>query len=298
MTGAYQVALTTMLTMTVLERFALREDPQRYPDPKPVDPAGSAAANAAVATPEQLLARLTTTGSDGRPRFRDNPPILVHLGEADRSALTAAFEDYRTRAPAEVATLLSQFTVTDLARRVVGVGSVGTRCYLLLLTAADGSALILQIKQAGRSVLDQFGQRRPPASLTVAEQTAGHGARVVAGQRVLQPVPDPFLGTLRSGGADYYLRRYRRTKNAFDPAAMSAAVLGDYAAACAAALARAHAQSPAAAMLGDYIGAGGAVGAAITDWSYAYADTTQQDYHLLTAAAAAGPITVADSPLR
>ena len=297
-TGAYQAALSTMLTMNTLDRFALREDPQRYPDPKPVDPTGSAAANAAVATPEQLLARLTESGPDGRPRFRDNPPILQHLDEAEQGALTAAFEDYRTRAPAEVATLLSQFAVADLARRVVGVGSVGTRCYLLLLTAVDRSALILQIKQAGRSVLDKFGQRRQPDSMTAAERAAGHGARVVAGQRILQPVPDPFLGTLRGGDADYYLRRYRRTKNAFDPAAMSAKVLGDYAAACASALARAHSQSPAAEVLGDYIGAGDAVGAAITDWSYAYADITLQDYHLLQAAAAAGEIAVAESPLR
>ena len=181
---------------------------------------------------------------------------------------------------------------------IVGVGSVGTRCYLLLLIAADRTPLILQIKQAGRSVIDQYGHRQQPDTLTAAEQALGCGARVVAGQRTLQGMPDVFLGALRTSSHDYYLRRYQHAKGSIDPAAMSPTILGHYAGACASALARAHAQSPNAAMWGGYIGTGNTFSAAILDWSYAYADKTLQDYHQLQAAATAGDIDVAANPMR
>ena len=294
----YRDGLTAMLEMSVLDRYYLRLEPQRSPAELAKSLGDTLGAAAAPATPAQLLERITEPGPDGRPRFRDNPPILEHLGRTDHTALIDAFDGYRTRLPADVEALLSQFAVTDLARRVVGVGSVGTRCYLLLLIATDRTPLILQIKQAGRSVLDQYGDRQQPDTLTAAEQTLGHGARVVAGQRTLQGMPDVFLGALRSSGHDYYLRHYQRTKAGIDPAAMSPAMLGHYTGACASSLARAHAQSPNAAMLGGYIGTGDTFSGAILDWSCAYADKTLEDYHRLKAAAKAGDIDVAANPLR
>ena len=236
----YRAGLAEMLEMNVLDRYHLRLEPHQ----SPAELAESLGPAAAPATPAQQLARLTEPGPDGQPQFRDDPPIVEHLDRSDHADLIDAFEGYRTRLPADVATLLSQFAVSDLARRVVGVGSVGTRCYLLLLIATDATPLILQIKQAGRSVIDQYGHRRQSDALTATEQTLGYGTRVVAGQRTLQGMPDVFLGALRSSRHDYYLRHYQRAKASIDGASVSPTMLGHYAGACASALARAHAQSP------------------------------------------------------
>jgi hypothetical protein len=168
---------------------------------------------------------------------------------------------------------------------------------LLILTGPDGSPLILQVKQANQSVLDQYGRRRQPEALAVAERALGHGARVVSGQRILQAMSDVFLGILRIDGRDYYVRQFQDMKGSVQTEGMSPQVFGKYVGACALSLARAHAQSVNASLLRGYVGSGDAVGDAILRWSYAYADKTLEDFHELQAAARAGRIPVADDPL-
>ena len=231
-------------------------------------------------------------------RLLQNPPVLQHVAVNDETTLTEAFREYLTSVPADVAMLLSQFRLTDMARRVVGVGSVGTRCYLLILTATDGTPLILQVKQANPSVLDTYGLRSQPTSIVGAVGALGHGARVVAGQRILQAMSDVFLGTLRLNGRDYYVRQFQDMKGSVDLVGMSPMAFGEYVGACALSLARAHAQSIAAPMLYGYVGDGDSVSRAVVEWSYSYADKALDDFHQLRAAAKAGEIEVADDPLR
>lgn len=297
----YREGLLAMLDMSVLDRYYLRLEPQNYIHEVSDDLAVTIRKTSRAArarTSARVFARIMEAGPDGRMRLRQNPPLLQHVDVEDESALTDAFREYLTSVPADVAMLLSQFQLTDIALRVVGVGSVGTRCYLLILTGPDGTPLILQVKQANRSVLEEYGQRRQPESLAAVERALGHGSRVVAGQRILQAMSDVFLGTLRIGGRDYYVRQFQDMKGSVDLEGMSPQVFGQYVGACALSLARAHAQSVAAPLLSGYVGDGRRVSQAIVEWSYAYAEKALDDFHKLRAAAKAGQIEVADDPLR
>ena len=205
-----------------------------------------------------------------------------------------SISDYVSTVPADVAVLLSHFRVTDLALRVVGVGSVGTRCYLAILTGPDGTPLVLQIKEANRSVLEEYGGIEQPRVLWGAVVGQGQGARVVYGQRILQGSSDVFLGTARNKGRDYYVRQFHDMKGTLDITGMSPSAFSEYVSACALLLARAHAQSVNASMLRGYVGNNATVRKAVIDWSYAYADKSLDDFHRLRAAAKTGEIDVAD----
>ena len=297
----YRDGLRTMLDMTVLERYYLRLEPERYEREVSRNLAAIIAKSARAArgrTSARVFERIMTSGPDGRLRLRENPPILQHIAVEDEEALTNSSREYLTSVPADVALLLSHFRLTDMALRVVGVGSVGTRCYLLILTGPDGTPLILQVKEANRSVLEEYGLVEQPRTLTAAEKALGHGLRVVDGQRILQAMSDVFLGTLRIAGRDYYVRQFQDMKGSVETQGMAPEVFGRYVGACALALARGHAQSVNASLLRGYIGSGEKVSAAILEWSYAYADKTLDDFHQLRAAAKAGAIEVADDPLR
>lgn len=299
--GKYRDGLNVMLDMDVLARYYLRLEPQRYTDEVSPGLAATIAKTVKVArtkTSARLFNRIMETGTDGRLRLRENPPLLEHVTVNDEAALVDSFREYLTSVPADVAVLLSHFQLTDIARRVVGVGSVGTRCYLLILTGPDGTPLILQVKQANQSVLEEYGSRQQPASLVAAEQALGHGLRVVDGQRILQAMSDVFLGTLRIDGRDFYVRQFQDMKGSVETEGMKPRVFRQYVGACALALARAHAQSANASMLRGYVGDGERVNAAVLEWSYAYADKTLEDFRELRAAAKAGDIEVAADPLR
>jgi uncharacterized protein (DUF2252 family) len=197
-----------------------------------------------------------------------------------------------------VALLLSHFRVTDVALRVVGVGSVGTRCYLIILVGPNGTPLIMQIKEATRSVLEQYGGWPQPATLTASVAANGQGVRVTDGQQILQAVSDVFLGTTRKDGRDYYVRQFHDMKGTVDTEGMSPSTFSEYVVACAVLLARAHSQSANASILRGYVGTSDAVHNAVAEWSYAYADKSLDDFHQLRAAAKAGEIQVADDPVR
>jgi len=212
--------------------------------------------------------------------------------------LIESVQEYLAAVPADVALLLSHFRITDIALRVVGVGSVGTRCYLVILVGPNGTPLILQIKEATRSVLDEYGGWPQPDTLTAAVEAKGQGVRVIDGQLILQAMSDVFLGTTRKDGRDYYVRQFHDMKGSIDTEGMSASIFSEYVLACAVLLARAHAQSANASILRGYVGTSSAVHDAVAEWSYAYADKSLDDFHQLRAAAAAGAIEVADDPAR
>lgn len=299
--ATYRDGLHTMLDMNLMDRYYLRLEPQRYVN-EVSGSLGQVIANTAkkarTRTSARVFDRIMTSGTDGQLTLKENPPLLQHIAVSDEAALIQAFREYLTGVPADVAVLLSHFRLTDIAQRVVGVGSVGTRSYLLILTGPDGTPLILQVKEANPSVLEQYGRWQQPELLSSAEKALGHGLRVIDGQRILQAMSDVFLGSLRIGGRDYYVRQFQDMKGSFETQAMDPDGFGKYVGACAYALARGHAQSANGSMLRGYFGSGDVVGAAVVEWAYAYADKNMYDFTKLQAAAKAGQIQVADDPMR
>jgi uncharacterized protein (DUF2252 family) len=298
---SYRTSLHEMLDMDVLDRYYLRFEPERYVDRvygDLLDVMQRTMRRAHTRTSARVFKRITETGPDGTLRLREAPPLLQHVDVDIEAKLVESFREYLAGVPADIALLLSHFRVTDVALRVVGVGSVGTRCYLIILVGPDGTPLILQIKEANRSVLEEYGGRRQPAVLTSAVQAMGQGVRVVDGQRILQAMSDVFLGTIRKDGRDYYVRQFHDMKGTVETEGMSPSTFGQYVSACAVLLARAHSQSANASILRGYVGANDTVQDAMIEWSYAYADKSLDDFNQLRAAADAGDIEVAGDPAR
>jgi uncharacterized protein (DUF2252 family) len=167
-------------------------------------------------------------------------------------------------------TLVRRYQTVDVAHKVVGVGSVGTRCYVALLLGAHAEdPLFLQVKEAGPSVLEPF----------VGKSTyANAGQRVVEGQRLMQAASDIFLGWCQVGGRDFYVRQLRDMKGSIDVERLSPRGLREYASLCGWALARAHARGGDAAMLSGYLGRGEVFEQALCRFAQAYADQTEQDF--------------------
>ncbi len=300
--AGYQTSLEAMLEeMDVLQRYYLRVEPEHYTGK--VSKGLQAViqktiSRARTRTSARVFKRITEIGPDGTPRLREAPPVLQHVDEETEAPLVEAVQEYLAAVPTDVALLLSHFRITDVALRVVGVGSVGTRCYLVILVGPNGTPLILQIKEATRSVLDEYGGWAQPESLTAAVEAKGQGVRVVDGQLILQAMSDVFLGTTRKDGRDYYVRQFHDMKGSVEIEGMSASTFAEYVVACSVLLARAHSQSANASILRGYVGSNDTVHQAIAEWSYAYADKSLDDFHQLRAAAAAGDIEVADDPAR
>ena len=299
--STYRDGLYTMLDMDLMDRYYLRLEPQRYVNEVPGNLGqviASTARKARSRTSAHVFEHIMKAGPEGQLQLQENPPLLQHIAVTDEAALTSSLREYLTGLPADVAVLLSHFTLTDIARRVVGVGSVGTRCYLLILTGPDGTPLILQVKEANKSVLEEYGRWEQPELLSTAAEALGQGLRVIDGQRILQAMSDVFLGSLQLDGRDYYVRQFQDMKGSFETQGMDPDAFGKYVGACAYALARGHAQSANGSMLRGYVGSGEIVGAAIVEWSYAYAEKNMYDYAKLQSAAKAGQIKVADDPMK
>lgn len=233
---------------------------------------------------EQLrqLNRLTTS-ADGRPRIVDNPPLITHISDeriGDRAH--ALVERYAASLTDDHRDLLERYTLVDYARKVVGVGSVGTRCYVLLfIGASQDDSLFLQIKEAGASALERYLGRSGYAQ---------SGERVIQGQRLLQPASDMLLGWGRVAKVDFYIRQLADLKGAVNIAAMTPAYLVAYAQVCGWALARAHARSGEAARISGYLGRGDTFPQAMTRFALAYADQTERDHAALVEAIKAGRV--------
>ncbi|MEU9341273.1 DUF2252 domain-containing protein [Streptomyces sp. NPDC048278] len=231
------------------------------------------------------LGRLTETAG-GQRRIIKDPPLLEPAGASDMASLRKIFSDYRSTLAGERRLLLDRYRFVDAARKVVGVGSVGTRCFLVLLAGRDADdPLFLQIKEARTSVLEQHLPSGPYAH---------HGHRVVAGQRLLQAAGDIFLGWLTGPqGRAFYWRQLRDTKGSAEVAAMDPTGLRGYATLCGTALARAHARSGDRIAIAAYLGGTDTFDHAVTDFALAYADQTATDHAALGAAVTAGVLTAA-----
>ncbi|MBD0837192.1 DUF2252 domain-containing protein [Streptomyces sp. TRM68416] len=233
----------------------------------------------------QAVGKLTET-VDGRRRIIHDPPLLEPAGASDTASLRKIFSDYRSTLSEERRLLLDRYRFVDAARKVVGVGSVGTRCFIVLLAGRDADDLLfLQIKEARRSVLEEHLPNGPYVH-------PGH--RVVAGQRLLQAAGDIFLGWMTGPqGRAFYWRQLRDMKGSADVAGMNPADLLAYARLCGTALARAHARSGDRVAIAAYLGSADTFDRALTDFASGYADQTAADHASLNAAIAAGVLRAA-----
>jgi uncharacterized protein (DUF2252 family) len=235
----------------------------------------------------RALDRLTTD-VDGHLRFTEDPPLMVHLSAAghDMDEVGPMAEHYRDSLSDERRELFDRFHVVDVARKVVGVGSVGTRCWVLLLEGPDhidGDRLVLQVKEAQASVLEAH----------TAPSRLGHqGRRVVVGQRLTQAASDLFLGWTESpiSGRTYYVRQLWDVKGQGDVLTMDQRTLTYYGALCAWALARAHARTGDAAQITAYLGSSRRFEESIARFAAAYALTNQRDYRSFLDAISSGRI--------
>ena len=232
---------------------------------------------------------------DGDLRFRSVPPLLVPLRElfdpADTRDETAyireLLDEYASSLDDDRRYLFDTYRFVDMARKVVGVGSVGTRAWVFLLVGREGrDPLVLQAKEAQASVLEP---------LLGASEFENHGERVVRGQRISQAASDIFLSWQRSQGLDgeehdFYVRQLWDWKASADLSTLSESGLHAYTRACGWSLARAHARSGDRLAIAAYLGAGTAFDQAIARFSSSYADQNELDYQRLADAVAAGEV--------
>src|SRR5919107_6208580 len=230
----------------------------------------------------QALSKLTTV-VDGRRMIDDDPPLLVRIPEGDelRGQVYAILESYKRTLQEDRRHLLERFRFVDAARKVVGVGSVGTRAYVVLLEGRDqDDPLFLQVKEAGASVLEGH---------VPSNTYEHHGHRVVAGQRLMQAASDIFLGWFRgTGGRDFYWRQLKDMKGSAKVETMSPDELVLYARLCGWALARAHARSGDRVQIAAYLGKSDRFDRAVADFAVAYADQNERDHAALLAAVESG----------
>ena len=240
----------------------------------------------------QVLDKLTDI-VDKKYRLRDDAPFIVHethtkTGKPIEEALGLILESYFLSLGDDRKNLLRHYRIADVARKVVGVGSVGTRCWIIFLVGKhDEDPLFLQVKEAQASVMEPF---------LSASTYPNHGQRVVQGQRLIQGAPDIFLGWCELDGLHFYLRQLRDMKGGveFDPAKANLENLPTYSALCAWALALAHAKSGDAALISGYVGNSDELDQAMARFAFAYADQTEKDHRALAEAAKSGRIKVAD----
>lgn len=284
---SYARALATFTAQAPVARYFLHFDAAgglELPDRAGRRVVKKAIRHARRRTGEQAARKLTTPDAHGRLRFAEAPPAMTHLDADTAGRVERSIEAYIDSAQADIRLLLRHYVVSDTVRRAVGVGSVGTRCYVSALQDGDDNVLLLQTKEAGPSVLVAHGGCRQPDDVTALVERRGEGARVVALQRILQGVSDPFLGSFRGDSGDFYVRQFRDMKGGIEMETLDDGPFELYARACATTLARAHSQSPGSAMIAGYLGTGHQAADAVVEWAYAYADLSRADYARFLAA--------------
>jgi hypothetical protein len=217
----------------------------------------------------------------GRRRLVDQPPLLFHVSDPGfEERVREALADYRQSLSDERRVLLDRYHLEDFAVKVVGIGSVGTRCFIGLFFDEEDHPLILQFKEERRSVLEPYAGK---------SHYDNQGQRVVMGQRLMQSSSDIFLGWLRGQrGYDFFVRQLRDMKMSAPAEGVSPARLKRYAGLCGWTLARAHAKSGDATSISGYLGRGDAFDEAIGTFALAYADQTERDHAALAKAVSTG----------
>ena len=236
---------------------------------------------ARLRTSDRALPKLTRE-HDGVRHIVEQPPVVTHVSDEEKERLIDGLAAYLQTIPPHWRRVLSSYVVVDVAHKVVGVGSVGLRAFVVLLQGNGAhDALFLQLKQARRSCVAAF----------VHGDTAWHthqGQRVVEYQQTLQTVSDPLLGWTTVDIRDYYVRQFRDMKGAVTVEGMDGSALMDYGRICGALLAKGHARSTGATMLSGYLGKGDIADRAFARFARAYANQTEADHQALQQAVKSG----------
>ena len=234
------------------------------------------------ATHEHVFEKLTAPKRGGLPQIVDQPPLIFHTKEVTDKVAKQFFAAYRATLAEERRVLFDRFKYIDAAIKVVGVGSVGTRCFVALFLAAPDDPLFLQIKEAHRSVLERYAGQ---------PKLTHDGQRVVVGQRLMQSASDIFLGWAKGPtGRDFYVRQLRDMKAAPEVETMSPKVMRGMATLTGIVLARAHDKAGDAAGIAGYLGKSDEFDEAIGDYAVGYADQVERDYANFVKAARDGRI--------
>lgn len=229
-------------------------------------------------SPESLQKKLIER-HNGSWRFKEMPPLLYHAPELSEKVYKA-YEKYLESLSPDRSGLLKHFELTDIAMKVVGTGSVGTFCAVVLLVGANDDFLILQVKEARQSVLEPY---------TAPSKFENSGQRIVVGQRIMQSASDMFLGW--TGGAtkrQFFVRQLRDVKMSPNPARWTKFTMVQLSNFAGKVLAKAHAKSGEAAVIADYIGKGDRFARSMSEYALSYAAVTESDYKLFTEACRSG----------
>jgi uncharacterized protein (DUF2252 family) len=227
---------------------------------------------------------------DGQYRIKDEPPLIYHYDQLhpdtddlDSGEWRAMVKDYLLSLPEERRVIAFRYRSLDVAQKVVGVGSVGTRCAIVLCLGGSEAddPLFIQIKEAGASALEAYLGASPYPN---------HGQRVVVGQRLMQAASDIFLGWSTFNGRDYYARQLRDMKYSAEVETMDLPLFSGYVQLCAATLARAHARTSDPAQISGYLGTKDTFDQAIASFAEVYADQAQRDHAALLAAIKEGRV--------
>ena len=271
----YQNALNEFANMNLLDLWYLKFDlEQIMSEQKDENLKERLAKNLAKGhkqTNDKVFYKMTSDNM-GQFTINDQPPLILHPFDLEESKemINTFFEQYKNTLQPDRRLLFDQYHITDVALKVVGVGSVGTRCYVALLLNDDNEPLFIQVKEARQSVLEPY---------TKPSRYSHNGERIVQGQRLMQSASDIFLGwTTGPQGRQYYLRQLRDKKISPDVDTLNKEFLVIYAQYCARVLAKAHCKTNQGAIICGYVGKGDRFASAIAGFAELYADQTEKDF--------------------
>jgi uncharacterized protein (DUF2252 family) len=284
---AYRTRLREFAAMRVLEAWYARIDDEMLiataPNAEVRQRREKIAAKARASVTEYLFPKISQV-VDGRRRIVDQPPLVFHPPRHDDQdeRVNRLMRAYHDSLPQDRRKLFERYRFQDYAFKAVGVGSVGTHCYMLLYLADENDPLLLQVKEARPSVLEPYAGKGA---------IDHNGQRIVIGQRLTQAASDIFLGwTTGKDGMHFYIRQLRDMKFSVPVVDIEAKGLANYAAVCGWALARAHAKGGDAALISGYLGQSDAFDQALAKFAAAYADQTERDHAALVKAVKAGRV--------
>jgi len=287
--AAYQNAMGEFSSMSLLDlwylKFDIEEIVHESKNEDIKERLAKSLAKGRTQTHDKVFYKMTSDNM-GKFSITDQPPLILHPFNVEESMemLNVFFDQYKSTLQPDRKFLLDQYHITDVALKVVGVGSVGTRCFVALMLNDNNEPLFIQVKEARQSVLEP---------LTKPSVYQHHGERIVQGQRLMQSASDIFLGwTTGPQGRHYYLRQLRDKKISANVEGMTKAILIVYAQYCGRVLAKAHCKGNLGAIICGYIGKGDNFAKAVTTFANLYADQTEKDFEEFTKAIRSGELPV------
>ncbi len=273
-----------VLDIWYLHAYPGRDNPLIQADAKSKAVVRKTLAKAQHTDNRALLPKITDHNRDGSWTFRDDPPVLTRVDKATRQKVIDSLNPYSQTLSRERRIMLNRYHVADVAHRIVGVGSVGTRAYLVLLFGnGDGDPLFLQVKEATVPA-------HAPYLPALEKEFHHNGHRVVIGQRALQASSDPMLGCTSIDGRDFYVRQMKNLKASVPIEWLTGTSFNFYGWICGAILARAHARTSDPARIAGYCGNSAVLDEALAVWAESYGDQTESDHAALVDAVNRGEV--------